>query len=205
MRFQKWFHTDPYKYVNLCLSENQQKGMKYIRSQCLWKRVEQPFYPSSMLFVRKKSDTDIPASQRSNSHPESSSATPPYALPNHCHSTDGESVYSKRNSASSSRRTSMLLHLKSVLQWKDNGIWSPPPSPRSTLLFVPLPQPSHSRNGKVKPLPPLPIVDGGDQDRKCRAQKSFRNVHGRLFSKNTGKFTIYFRDRSTKSGRVSDQ
>lgn len=158
-----------------------------------------------MLFVRKKSDTDIPASQRSNSHPESSSATPPYALPNHCHSTDGESVYSKRNSASSSRRTSMLLHLKSVLQWKDNGIWSPPPSPRSTLLFVPLPQPSHSRNGKVKPLPPLPIVDGGDQDRKCRAQKSFRNVHGRLFSKNTGKFTIYFRDRSTKSGKVSDQ
>jgi hypothetical protein len=103
-------------------------------------------------------------------------------------SSEQEGSTSKRSSGGSSR-SSILLHLKSVLPWTDSGLWTPPESRRNS-IFIPPQQHKAAYDGseKFKPLPPLPIEDNlNKQDEASYPSSSkFRYVCGRQFLKNTG-------------------
>ncbi|KAH8551649.1 S-adenosyl-L-methionine-dependent methyltransferase [Umbelopsis sp. PMI_123] len=93
----------------------------------------------------------------------------------------------KRSSAGGGR-SGIFFHLKSVFSWTENGPWTPPES-RPSSIMIPPQQPKSAYDGtaKIKPLPPLPIVDTFEspaQELSC-SNSDFRYAYGRQFLKST--------------------
>lgn len=103
--------------------------------------------------------------------------------------------------------SNLLNHLKSVLPWKDSGLWTPPDSRRTSMYISPQ-QNKELYDGSIeaKPLPPFPIETYLEEDTKGidSSNSKFRYVCGRKFLKDTGEECCKTLDLTSKSFCVTD-